>query len=148
MQGTESSADDPFDLNRFVFAQEINFSEAMAELMEGKKKSHWIWYVFPQIAGLGTSEMNRRYAIASLREAEAYLAHPLLGARLRDSTRAVLAHRGVAAEEIFGWLDALKFRSCMTLFECAAPDEPLFGHALHAFFAGDRDLQTLRALGS
>ncbi len=136
-----------FDLERFVAAQEGVYPQALAELKRGEKASHWMWFVFPQIAGLGFSMMAQRYAIRSADEARAYLAHPLLGARLREVTEAVLAHRGKPAEAIFGTVDALKFRSSMTLFEAAAEDPAPFGRALELFYGGERDAATLKLLG-
>ena len=137
---------DDFDLQRFVDAQEPVYPLALAELKRGSKESHWMWFVFPQIAGLGFSAMAQHYAIASLDEARAYLAHPLLGARLRESTEAVLAHRGQTAEAIFGKVDAMKFRSSMTLFEAASDGAGPFAAALDAFHGGERDGATLRLL--
>lgn len=137
---------DPFELQRFVEAQARNYDDALAELKAGRKTSHWMWYVFPQIAGLGSSAMAQRYAIGSLAEAQAYLAHPVLGPRLRDCVAAVNAVRGRTAHEIFGSPDDIKFRSSLTLFAAAAPDEALFGRALSAYFAGEPDPRTLQAL--
>lgn len=138
----------PEDLQRFVEAQQPVYGRVAQELRAGRKASHWMWFVFPQIAGLGVSEMSRRYAIASLAEAAAYLEHPLLGERLRACTRTVLMHVGTPATAIFGSVDALKLRACMTLFERAGgPDDP-FGPCLEAFFAGARDGPTLEALAS
>ncbi|OAN58111.1 DUF1810 domain-containing protein [Sphingomonas sp. TDK1] len=137
---------DPLD--RFVAAQATDFAVARAELQRGRKTSHWIWYIFPQIAGLGRSDMAQRYAIADLEEARAYLAHPLLGPRLRDLTRTLLAHAGKRrAEAILGDIDAMKVRSSMTLFE-AADIEPdgIFAACLDAFYAGSRDPETLRRI--
>ena len=136
-----------FDLDRFVEAQAATYSTALAELERGAKESHWMWFVFPQIAGLGFSPTARHYAIGSVAEARAYLAHPLLGARLRQATEAVLAHRGRTAESIFGKVDAMKFRSSMTLFEAAAPDDATFCQALDTFYGGERDPATLSLLG-
>jgi uncharacterized protein (DUF1810 family) len=137
---------DPFDLQRFVEAQERNYDDALAELKAGRKTSHWMWYVFPQIAGLGSSPMAKAYALGSLAEAKAYLAHPLLGSRLRDCVTAVNAVSGRTAHEIFGSPDDLKFRSSLTLFAEAAPEEPLFRQALAAYFGGEADPRTLAAL--
>ena len=108
------------DLGRFVAAQERVWPEVVAELGAGRKRTHWMWFVFPQVAGLGSSAMAQRYAIGSLDEARAYLAHPVLGARLREATRLVLRHRGTPAEAVLGPIDAMKFRSSMTLFAEAA----------------------------
>src|SRR5688572_30698624 len=114
----------PFDLDRFVAAQEGVYRSALDELRAGRKTGHWMWFVFPQVAGLGSSDMSRRYAIGSLAEARAYLAHPILGARLRECARALLAVRGRGAEAILGDIDARKLRSSMTLFHRADPDDP------------------------
>ena len=134
-----------FDLERFVEAQVPAYAQALAELRCGRKESHWMWFVFPQIAGLGSSPMARHYAIASAGEARAYLAHPLLGSRLREATEAVLTHRGRSAEAIFGPVDAVKFRSSMTLFE-AAGGGGRFGEAIDGFYEGRRDSRTLALL--
>lgn len=136
-----------FDLDRFVTAQACIYTQALGELERGHKQSHWMWFVFPQIAGLGQSAMARRYAIVSAAEARAYLAHPLLGPRLIQCTQAVLAHRGRTAEAIFGPVDAIKFRSSMTLFEAVAQARHPFAEALETFYAGERDLATLRLIG-
>ncbi len=136
--------EDPHDLARFVTAQDSGgtYASALAELRAGRKTGHWMWFVFPQIAGLGQSEMSRRYAIASRAQAAAYLQHVLLGPRLIESTRVVEATRARDAAEIFGPVDAQKLRSCMTLFLRAAPDEPLFGRVLERYFAGVPDVHT------
>ena len=138
---------DAFDLQRFVDAQARNYDDALAELRAGRKTSHWMWYVFPQVAGLGSSAMARTYAIGSLAEAQAYLAHPVLGARLRDCLAAVLAVRGRSAHEIFGSPDDLKFRSSLTLFAQAAPANPQFRQGLERYFGGEADPATLQILG-
>ncbi|WP_084583518.1 DUF1810 domain-containing protein [Sphingomonas azotifigens] len=137
---------DPLD--RFVAAQARDYAIALAELQRGRKTSHWIWYVFPQIAGLGRSDMARHYAIADLDEARAYLAHPLLGARLGEATTALLAHAGKrSAEAILGGIDAIKVRSSMTLFEVAdGAAGGVFAACLDAFYAGSRDPETLRRI--
>lgn len=134
------------DLARFAQAQEGIFERALAELTAGRKQSHWMWFVFPQVAGLGHSTMAQRYAIADLNEARAYLAHPILGPRLKQCTQAVLAVDGKTAHDIFGTPDDLKFRSSMTLFAAAAPDEPLFRAALGKYFGGEADALTLSKL--
>ncbi len=136
---------DPFDLQRFVDAQAGDYAQALAELRAGHKRSHWIWYVLPQIAGLGRSALSQRYGIGSLAEARAYLAHPLLGARLRECVAALNTHRGQrSAVQVLGGIDATKCRSCLTLFDAAAGGtEPLFTDALDAFFDGERDPATL-----
>jgi len=133
-------------LERFVRAQEGVYPRALAELKAGKKQSHWMWFIFPQVAGLGHSAMAQMYAIASLDEARAYLAHPVLGPRLRECCEAVLAVEGKSAHDIFGSPDDLKFRSSLTLFAQAMPDEPLFQDLLMKFFGGKPDLATLELL--
>ena len=139
--------DDPYDLERFLTAQERVFDAALRELKAGQKGSHWMWFVFPQLRGLGSSPMAERYGIASLEEARAYLAHPLLGARLRQCTQLVNDIEGRDAAAIFGYPDYLKFRSCMTLFEQAAgADAALFSRALQRNFAGEGDPLTRRML--
>lgn len=138
---------DPFDLQRFVDAQSGVYQAALAELRAGAKRTHWMWFVFPQLAGLGSSPMAQRYAIGSLDEARAYLAHPVLGPRLVECARAANAVEGRSAHEIFGSPDDLKFRSCMTLFNEAAPDEAEFRTAMDKYFGGAPDTATLRILG-
>jgi uncharacterized protein (DUF1810 family) len=138
----------PDSLDRFLRAQQGGYEGALEELRSGRKTGHWIWFVFPQLAGLGRSEMSRRYAIASMDEARAYLAHPELGARLRECTTALLATEGRTAVEILGSTDAMKVRSCMTLFHRAAPDEPLFAEVLDRFYGGLADDATDALLGS
>ncbi len=138
------SAADPFDLARFVDAQAANFDDALAELVEGRKRTHWMWYVFPQIAGLGTSAMAQRFAIASADEARAYLAHPLLGPRLVTCAQAVLAHAGTPARAIMGMPDDLKLRSSATLFARVSPPGSVFHRLLDAFFGGEGDPLTGR----
>jgi uncharacterized protein (DUF1810 family) len=134
------------DLSRFVDAQERVYDDAVSELRAGRKTSHWMWFVFPQIAGLGRSPTAQRYAIASLSDAEAYVAHPVLGERLRECARVLTGLEGRSAEQVFGGLDALKLRSSMTLFARAAPDEPLFREVLDGYFAGEEDPATLQRL--
>ena len=136
---------DPFDLDRFVRAQNPVFRDVQGELTRGRKQSHWMWFVFPQIAGLGFSAMSQRYAISSRAEAKAYLAHPVLGPRLVECTRLVLAVEGRTINAILGAPDDAKFRSSMTLFS-AVSDEPIFGEALARYFAGERDAATLEML--
>ncbi len=136
-----------FDLERFVTAQDAMYETVLDELRSGRKTGHWIWFIFPQVAGLGSSPLSQHYAIGSLDEARAYLAHPLLGARLRECSGIVLETTGRAASEMFGSLDALKVRSCMTLFQRAAPDEPVFGQVLDRFYGGAADEATLARLG-
>jgi uncharacterized protein (DUF1810 family) len=124
------------DLDRFVTAQDGVYDRALGEVRRGHKTSHWMWFVFPQIAGLGYSAMSQRYAISSLDEARAYLQHPVLGRRLRDCTAAVAAVDGRTAEQIFGRIDAQKLHSSMTLFHRAAPGEPVFTNVLDKYFRG------------
>jgi uncharacterized protein (DUF1810 family) len=133
---------DPFDLQRFVDAQADIYERALAELREGRKRSHWMWFMFPQIDGLGHSTMAQTYAIRSIAEARAYLAHPVLGARLQKCTQAVLAVAGKSAHAIFGSPDDLKFHSSMTLFAHSAPNESLFRAALVEYFDGQDDQNT------
>ena len=135
------------DLERFVVAQTHAYDGALEELRRGRKTGHWIWFVFPQVAGLGRSGMSQQYAIASLDEARAYLAHPVLGPRLRECARAVLASTDRTAEQILGPLDALKVRSSMTLFQRAAPDEPVFAEVLDRYYGGVPDERTDALLG-
>jgi uncharacterized protein (DUF1810 family) len=134
-------------LDRFIVAQDRVFDCVRAELAGGRKRTHWMWFVFPQIENLGHSAMARHYAISSLKEAKAYAAHPVLGARLRECTALVLAAEGSSAHDIFGSPDNLKFHSSMTLFARAAPDEPLFRRALDKYFAGKEDRSTVDKLG-
>ncbi|MBV9356018.1 MAG: DUF1810 domain-containing protein [Chloroflexi bacterium] len=142
--------DDPFNLERFVEAQDAGstYAHALAELRRGRKTSHWMWFVFPQIAGLGQSPMSRRYAIASLDEARAYLRHPVLGARLLECERVVVAASASSAEEIVGGIDALKLHSSTTLFLRADPDQPLFQQVLDRYFDGEPDAATDRLLAA
>jgi uncharacterized protein (DUF1810 family) len=137
---------DPHNLSRFVEAQAPVYEQVLAELGEGHKRSHWMWFIFPQLAGLGHSAMAQRFAITSLDEAKAYLAHPLLGARLRECARLVLAVQDRSIHYMFGSPDDLKFRSCMTLFNRAAPAEPVFQQCLQKYFAGHGDPQTVALL--
>jgi uncharacterized protein (DUF1810 family) len=136
---------DPFDLKRFVRAQDPVYRDIQGELTRGRKQSHWMWFVFPQVAGLGFSAMSQRYAIASRAEAKAYLAHPILGPRLIECTRLVLAIEGRSINAILGAPDDAKFRSSMTLFD-AVSDEPVFDEALAKYFSGERDGATLEIL--
>jgi uncharacterized protein (DUF1810 family) len=135
---------DPFNLNRFVTAQDDagTYQAAVTELRGGRKVSHWMWFVFPQIAGLGMSPTSRHYAICSLAEAQAYLAHPVLGERLAECAGILTAASGRTAEQIFGSLDAQKLRSSMTLFLRAAPENELFGQVLGQYFGGQPDAAT------
>jgi uncharacterized protein (DUF1810 family) len=139
---------DAYELERFVAAQDHGgtYAAAVQELRAGRKRSHWMWFVFPQIAGLGQSPTSRRYAISSLDEARAYLAHPVLGVRLLDCARILGQLQGRSAEDIFGGIDAIKLRSSMTLFEHADPGRPEFKTVLDAYFGGARDEATERLL--
>lgn len=137
---------DRFDLQRFLDAQDGIYPRALAEIMDGRKRSHWMWFVFPQIAGLGRSEMNVRYAIKNVDEARAYLEHPVLGERLREISRAVLEVGGKTAYQIFGSPDDMKLKSSMTLFERAAEPGSVFAEVLEKYFDGERDERTIGIL--
>ena len=136
------------DLQIFVQAQEDIYEQALAELKNGSKESHWMWFVFPQIAGLGNSEMARKYAIPNLADAKAYLSHDLLGSRLRECTEAVLAVEGRTAHEILGSPDDVKLKSCMTLFEVADGPDSVFSSILEKYFEGQRDERSLMILNA
>jgi uncharacterized protein (DUF1810 family) len=142
--------EDPYRLRRFVDAQDLNgqYQEVVTELRNGFKSSHWMWYVFPQVRGLGRSWTANEYAIASLAEAQAYLGHPVLGPRLIECARLLLAIDGKSATDVFGSLDAMKLRSSMTLFSRADPQEAVFRQVLDRYFQGLEDLETIRLLGS
>jgi uncharacterized protein (DUF1810 family) len=137
---------DRFNLQRFVDAQEPVYEQVCRELRGGRKESHWMWFIFPQIAGLGQSPMSVRFAIASLDEAKAYLAHPVLGPRLTECARLALDVEGESARAIFGPVDEMKFRSSLTLFAKAAPGEEVFQRCLDKYFAGQPDPATLARL--
>jgi len=137
-----------YDLDRFVIAQQGVYEGVLDELRRGRKVGHWIWFIFPQVAGLGYSAMSQQYAMSSLDEARAYLAHPVLGARLRECAGVVLATTGQTALEIFGSIDSMKLRSSMTLFHRAAPDEPVFAQVLVRYYDGEPDEATDARLGS
>jgi uncharacterized protein (DUF1810 family) len=137
---------DPYELQRFVDAQEGVYERARAELRAGRKESHWMWYIFPQIKGLGLSPMAQRYAISSIDEARAYLAHPLLGPRLRECCRLVASADSNSIEDIFGFPDNLKFHSSATLFAQAGADNQVFLDALQKYFRAEFDGKTLRQL--
>jgi len=141
------ASDDPHDLNRFMKAQEAVFENVLTELGNGQKKSHWMWFIFPQIEGLGYSEISRYYSIKSMQEAREYLNHPILGPRLLKCTETVLALNGKTASEIFGSPDDMKFKSSMTLFACATESDSLFAQALDKYFDGERDKKTEFLLG-
>jgi uncharacterized protein (DUF1810 family) len=142
-----TDTNDPYDLDRFVRAQTDDYAGALAEIRSGRKRSHWMWYIFPQIDGLGFSAMSKRYAIGGLAEAEAYLSHPVLGPRLRDCAEAALGVEGRSAAEIFGAPDDMKLRSCATLFACASPAGSVFHRLLDRYFQGRPDPRTLAQLG-
>ena len=140
---------DPYDLQRFVDAQDAGgtYRRAAAELRNGRKDSHWMWFIFPQVAGLGYSHASRIYAISGLAEARAYLAHPVLGPRLIECAAILTGVAGRTAEQVFGEVDAVKLRSSMTLFRHAAPGEPAFGQVLGRYFGGVEDVTTNDLLG-
>jgi uncharacterized protein (DUF1810 family) len=138
--------DDPYDLARFVNAQAPIYERAVAELRTGRKQSHWMWFIFPQIKGLGSSPMASKFAIASRAEAQAYLEHPILGPRLHDCTRLVIGVPQGSIEDILGYPDDLKFRSSMTLFAAVAADNKDFTDALERFYGGKADPATLERL--
>lgn len=138
--------DDPFELSRFLSAQETVYGGALGEIKSGSKRSHWMWFVFPQIMGLGASATSRHYAIRGAGEARAYLAHPVLGTRLRECAAALLEVEGRSVAQIFGYPDDLKLKSSMTLFEAVAQECSLFSRVLEKYYNGQRDGTTLRLL--
>lgn len=138
--------DDTFDLRRFVDAQASVYADVLEELADGRKRTHWMWFVFPQIRGLGSSPTAQRFSISSLKEAEAYMRHPVLGQRLREATLLVNRVNGRSIEDIFGYPDYLKFRSSMSLFARATDDNEVFVEALRKYFSGEPDADTLRLL--
>jgi uncharacterized protein (DUF1810 family) len=142
-----SNAADPHGLNRFVQAQAEDYDQALTELKNGRKRSHWMWYIFPQFDGLGFSATSKRYSIKSIEEAKAYLGHPVLGPRLVECAEAVLSVEGRSALEILGSPDDMKLRSCATLFACVSPAGSVFGQILDKYYHGERDSKTLRLLG-
>ncbi|MBQ3661424.1 MAG: DUF1810 domain-containing protein [Firmicutes bacterium] len=135
-----------YDLSRFLEAQNNSYDTALREIRAGRKRSHWMWYIFPQIRGLGYSAMAQHYAIRDLGEAREYLRHPLLGPRLIEISEALLALDQSDPRRVMGSPDDLKLRSCMTLFQCAAPDQPVFGKVLDKFYGGRPDERTLEIL--
>jgi uncharacterized protein (DUF1810 family) len=141
------STDDPFHLNRFVRAQENDYEEALSEIKGGRKRTHWIWYIFPQIDGLAFSSTSKHYSIKSIAEARAYLDHPVLGPRLIECAEAVLRIEGRTATEIFGSPDDMKLRSCATLFASVSPAGSVFDRLLATYYPNGRDDKTLRLLG-
>ena len=134
-------------LDRFLDAQRGDYAAALAEVRRGRKTSHWMWYIFPQIAGLGQSSTARYYSIRDLEEAREYYAHPVLGQRLREISGALLELRGSDPVAVFGGIDSMKLKSSMTLFAVAAPDDPLFRQVLDKYYGGEQDVLTLRILG-
>ena len=140
-------SEDRYNLERFVQAQQGSFDQACAELRRGRKTRHWMWFIFPQFAGLGLSETSRKYAIASIEEAQAYLAHPVLGPRLREVCRLVSLLKGQSMSEVFGYPDDLKLRSSMTLFAHATTENALFVGIIRDFFGGEFDGLTLELMG-
>ncbi len=139
---------DPYNLARFVQAQASDYERALGELRAGKKRTHWSWYILPQLQGLGSSGMSTFYAIKSIAEARAYIGHPLLGPRLKECVAAMNALPGVSATQVLGDVDAAKFRSCLTLFSQVEGLESLFGQALNRYFQGEPDRQTLALLAA
>ena len=135
-------SDDKYNLDRFVETQKLYYEQALQEVQDGMKRSHWIWFIFPQLAILGHSWNSKYYGISGYDEAEAYLKHPILGVRLREVTKALLVHRDMSATDIFGGLDAMKVRSCMTLFDAVSPDD-IFEQVLEVFYNGTYDRKTL-----
>lgn len=142
----ETGEKDPYNLRRFVDAQDAVYERVRSELRAGYKSSHWMWFVFPQIEGLGSSHTAAEFAISSLGEAAAYLGHPILGPRLRECTRLTLDVEGRSITDILGGTDGMKFRSCMTLFAHATPDNELFEQALEKYFGGEFDRLTLERI--
>lgn len=142
---TQTSTD-PFDLNRFISAQEDVYDSVLSELKAGHKRTHWMWYIFPQIDGLAYSSMSKHYAIKSLAEAQSYLHHPVLGKRLRECAETILAVEGRSASEIFGSPDDLKLKSSLTLFASVLNSAPVFAAALDKYYHGERDSRTLKLL--
>jgi len=141
------STDDPYDLGRFLRAQEDDFAQALWEIKSGKKRTHWMWYIFPQFHGLGFSSTSKHYSIKTIEEARAYLDHPVLGPRLLEGAEAVVSVEGRSATEIFGCPDDMKLRSCATLFACISPPGSVFERLLEKYYGGRRDDKTLRLLG-
>ena len=145
--GSPIGTADPYDLARFVRAQERDYGEALSEIRSGRKRTHWMWYIFPQFDGLGFSSTSRRYAIRSAAEAEAYLGHPILGPRLLEIAEAAAGIEGRSAFEVFGSPDDMKLRSCATLFAKVSPAGSVFERLLARYFGGEPDGETLRLLG-
>lgn len=136
----------PYNLDRFLDAQKANYEQALLEILSGHKLTHWMWYIFPQLAGLGFSEISKRYAIANAVEAAAYLNHPVLGPRLLECAEAVVHVEGRSANEIFGYPDDLKLKSCATLFAAVQPPGSVFDRLLEKYYSGERDETTIQLL--
>jgi uncharacterized protein (DUF1810 family) len=145
--GSSPGPADPHLLSRFLQAQQEDFETALAEVRSGRKRTHWMWYIFPQLDGLAFSSTSKHYAIKNIEEARAYLAHPVLGPRLLQCAEAALGVEGRSAREIFGSPDDLKLRSCATLFACVSPPGSVFDRLLEKYYEGERDAKTLRLLG-
>jgi uncharacterized protein (DUF1810 family) len=141
------STDDPYDLRRFLRAQENDYERALSEIESGQKRTHWMWYIFPQLDGLAFSSTSKLYSIKSPEEARAYLDHPVLGPRLLECAEAVLRVEGRSATGIFGSPDDLKLRSCATLFACVSPPGSVFDRLLEKYYEGGRDGKTIQLLG-
>jgi uncharacterized protein (DUF1810 family) len=141
------NSDDPYALTRFVRAQEKDYEQALSEIRNGRKRTHWMWYIFPQFDGLAFSSTSKYYSIKSVAEAKAYLAHPLLGPRLLECAEAAVRVEGRSATDIFGTPDDLKLRSCATLFACVSPRDSVFDRLLAKYYRGERDDRTLQLLG-
>ena len=141
-----TDAGDPHDLDRFVKAQERRYEQALSEVKNGRKVTHWMWYIFPQFDGLGSSPNSKHYSIKSIAEAHAYLGHPVLGPRLRECAEATLSVEGRSARDIFGSIDAKKLRSCATLFASVSPAASVFHRLLDKYFQGEPDYKTLGLL--
>lgn len=139
---------DPYNLDRFVQAQASDYERALGELRAGRKRTHWMWYILPQLQGLGSSQMSTFYGIKSVAEVRAYIAHPLLGRRLKECVAAMNALPGVSATQVLGDVDAAKFRSCLTLFSQVEGQQSLFGQALNRYYQGEPDRQTLALLAA
>ncbi len=144
---TSKESRDTYNLDRFIQAQEVIYADVLSELQSGRKRTHWMWFIFPQVAGLGRSAMADLYAIKSLDEATQYLNHPVLGVRLLECSETVLGVQGRSVEDLFDWPDDLKFRSSMTLFSCVAGKGSIFDEVLQQYFRGEHDTRTLELLG-
>jgi uncharacterized protein (DUF1810 family) len=144
---TSRGSEDPYDLRRFVRAQASDYARALAEIRSGQKRTHWMWYIFPQIDGLAFSSISQHYSIKSVEEAKAYLEHPILGPRLLECAEAVVRLEGRSVTDIFGSPDDLKLRSCATLFACVLPPGSVFDRLLRKYYRGGRDGKTLQLLG-